>query len=83
MLLQDVCDGVIELRDPLYDLEDLIDGGVRAYGCSVSLKVEWKWWIEWLDRMLYMNVPGEYMRSRHCRNLLFLRIYARTRIRVY
>ncbi|KAG2366069.1 hypothetical protein BDR07DRAFT_1458804 [Suillus spraguei] len=57
MLLQDVCDGVIELRDPLCDLEDLIDGGVRAYGCSVSLKVEWKWWIEWLDRMLYINIP--------------------------
>ncbi|KAG2366072.1 hypothetical protein BDR07DRAFT_1607132 [Suillus spraguei] len=34
MLLQDVCDGVIELCDPLYDLEHLIDGGVRAYGCS-------------------------------------------------
>ncbi|KAG2100203.1 uncharacterized protein F5147DRAFT_839280 [Suillus discolor] len=51
MLLQDVCDGVIELRDPLYDLEDLIDQGVRAYGCSVSLKVEWKWWVEWLDLM--------------------------------
>ncbi|KAG1827611.1 uncharacterized protein BJ212DRAFT_1313501 [Suillus subaureus] len=55
MFLQDVCDGVIELRDPLYDLEDLIDQGVRAYGCSVSLKVEWKWWVEWLDRMLRVN----------------------------
>ncbi|KAG2028528.1 hypothetical protein BDR03DRAFT_1019681 [Suillus americanus] len=52
MLLQDVCDGVIELRDPLCDLEDLIDKGVCAYGCSVSLNVEWKWWVEWLDRML-------------------------------
>ncbi|KAG1855100.1 hypothetical protein C8R48DRAFT_675409 [Suillus tomentosus] len=28
MLLKDVYDGVIELRDPLYDLEDLIDQGV-------------------------------------------------------
>ncbi|KAG2119435.1 hypothetical protein DEU56DRAFT_760952 [Suillus clintonianus] len=35
LLLQDVCDGVIELRDPLYDLEDLIHGGVCAYGCSL------------------------------------------------
>ncbi|KAG2135228.1 uncharacterized protein EDB93DRAFT_1171541 [Suillus bovinus] len=45
MLLQDVYDGVIELRNPLYDLEDLIDQGVRAYGCSISLKIEWKWWL--------------------------------------
>ncbi|KAG1792189.1 uncharacterized protein HD556DRAFT_1381389 [Suillus plorans] len=59
MLLQDVCDGVIELRDPLYDLEDLIDQGVRAYGCSVSLKVEWKWWVEWLDRMLRADVSED------------------------
>ncbi|KAG2739235.1 hypothetical protein P692DRAFT_20382503 [Suillus brevipes Sb2] len=28
MLLQDACDGVIELRDPLYDLEDMMDDGV-------------------------------------------------------
>jgi hypothetical protein len=56
MLLQDVCDGIIELRDPLYDLEDLMDQGVRAYGCFVSLKVEWKWWVEWLDRMVRVRV---------------------------
>ncbi|KAG2337955.1 hypothetical protein BDR05DRAFT_969656, partial [Suillus weaverae] len=56
MLLQDVCDGVIELRDPLCDLEDLIDKGVCAYGCSVSLNVEWKWWVEWLDRMVRLNI---------------------------
>ncbi|KAG1849289.1 hypothetical protein DFJ58DRAFT_795065 [Suillus subalutaceus] len=64
MLLQDVCDGIIELRDPLNDLEDLIDQGIRAYGCSVSLKVEWKWWVEWLDRMLRVNVSDiEDMKS--------------------
>ncbi|KAG0695197.1 hypothetical protein DFH29DRAFT_1083457 [Suillus ampliporus] len=52
MFLQDVCDGVIELRDPVSDLEDLVDGGVGAYGCYVCLSVEWKWWVEWLDQML-------------------------------
>ncbi|KAG1741968.1 hypothetical protein EDB19DRAFT_1634285 [Suillus lakei] len=41
MLLQDVCDGIIELRDPLYDLEDLIHGGVCAYGCSMHLSVDY------------------------------------------
>jgi hypothetical protein len=56
MLLQDVCDGVIELRDPLHDLEDLMDEGVCAYGCSISLKVEWKWWVEWLDRMVRVHI---------------------------
>ncbi|KAG2350103.1 hypothetical protein BDR05DRAFT_955966 [Suillus weaverae] len=30
MLLQDICNGVIELRAPLFDLEDLIHGGVCA-----------------------------------------------------
>ncbi|KAG1724763.1 uncharacterized protein EDB91DRAFT_1170124 [Suillus paluster] len=52
MLLQDICDGVIELRDPASDLEDLVGDGVRAYGCYVHLSVEWKWWAEWLDRTL-------------------------------
>jgi hypothetical protein len=56
MLLQDVCDGVIELRDPLYDLEDMMDEGVCAYGCSINLKVEWKWWVEWLDRMVRVHI---------------------------
>ncbi|KAG2750627.1 hypothetical protein P692DRAFT_20411058 [Suillus brevipes Sb2] len=77
MLLQDVCDGVIELRDPLYDLEDMMDEGVCAYGCSINLKVEWKWWVEWLDRMLRVRVPGEDMRSCPFKNPLLLRIYAR------
>jgi hypothetical protein len=52
MLMQDVCDGVIELRDPVSDLEDLMDGGVSAYGCCVSLSIDWNCWVEWLDRMV-------------------------------
>ncbi|KAG1741972.1 hypothetical protein EDB19DRAFT_2024489 [Suillus lakei] len=60
MLLQDVCDGVTELRDPLYDLEDLILEGVYAYGCSVRLSDGWKWWVEWLDWMLRGEVSETF-----------------------
>ena len=58
MLLQDVCDGVIELRDPISDLEDLMDSGISAYGCYVCLSIDWKWWVEWLDRMVRVYVLG-------------------------
>ncbi|KAG1782318.1 hypothetical protein EV702DRAFT_1063390, partial [Suillus placidus] len=58
MLLQDICNSVIQLRDPLYDLEDLIHGGVCAYRCSMYLSIEWNWWVEWLDRMLCGDVSA-------------------------
>ncbi|KAG1727870.1 hypothetical protein EDB19DRAFT_173229 [Suillus lakei] len=56
LFLQDVCDGIIELCDTLSDFEDLIHGGVCAYGRSVRLTVEWKWWVEWLDRKVSIHI---------------------------
>ncbi|KAG1741966.1 hypothetical protein EDB19DRAFT_687413 [Suillus lakei] len=47
MLLQDVCDGVTKLRDPLYDLEDL---RIFKFVSTAALKtsknhVLWKYWL--------------------------------------
>ncbi|OJA13882.1 hypothetical protein AZE42_05403 [Rhizopogon vesiculosus] len=57
MLLQDVRDGLMELRDPVCDLEDLMDGGVSAYGCYVCLRIDWKWRVHWLDRVVRIYDP--------------------------
>lgn len=58
MLLQDVCNGVTELRDPISDLEDLMDGGISAYGCCVCLRIDWKWWVESLGSAVRLYDPG-------------------------
>lgn len=50
MIIEDTIDGVIEFRDPINDLADLIGSGVTVNGYTICISVAWKWWIncfEW------------------------------------
>ncbi|KAG1741926.1 hypothetical protein EDB19DRAFT_1827862 [Suillus lakei] len=67
----DIRDGIFELCDPISDLEDLINGGVCAYGCCMHLSVEWKWWVERFNRMIELT----YVQVRHYRPAHSLVVY--------
>ncbi|KAF8844825.1 hypothetical protein BDN67DRAFT_962265 [Paxillus ammoniavirescens] len=45
-IVGDVIEGIIEFRDPINDLADLLGSGVKVYGCTIGMSIEWKWWIE-------------------------------------
>ncbi|KAF9227758.1 hypothetical protein BS17DRAFT_774263 [Gyrodon lividus] len=46
MVIGDAIAGVIEFRDPINDLADLVGSGIKVYGWIICLSIEWKWWIE-------------------------------------
>ncbi|KIK81562.1 hypothetical protein PAXRUDRAFT_155829 [Paxillus rubicundulus Ve08.2h10] len=46
VILWDIIEGIIEFRDPINDLADLICSEMKVYGFTMSLSIEWKWWIE-------------------------------------
>jgi hypothetical protein len=50
VIIKDTIDGVIEFRNPINDLADLIGAGVSVNGRPIRINIGWKWWIncfEW------------------------------------
>lgn len=50
MVIEDTTDGIIEFRNPIDDLEDLIGSGITINGHTIRVSIGWKWWIscfEW------------------------------------
>ncbi|KIJ69125.1 hypothetical protein HYDPIDRAFT_185014 [Hydnomerulius pinastri MD-312] len=43
MLMEDIVEGVIEMRDPINDLVELVGSGAKVYGWTICTSVEWKW----------------------------------------
>ncbi|KAF9246392.1 hypothetical protein BU15DRAFT_58455 [Melanogaster broomeanus] len=60
-IIEDTIDGVIEFRDPINDLAELIGPGLKVYGWTICLKLEWRWWIEvfrWRITAKPKKMPG-------------------------
>lgn len=50
VIIKDTIDGVIEFRNPINDLADLIGSRATVNGHTVRINIGWKWWIncfEW------------------------------------
>ena len=56
MIMEDAANGVIELRNPVNDLADLIGSGAAINGHTMCMVVGWKWWIDYFEWQVLAKV---------------------------
>lgn len=68
MIIEDTTDGVIELRDPVNDLVDLVGSGTTVRGHTIRMTITWKWWIDCFEWWVLAKVRT----VRYLRDILFI-----------
>lgn len=55
-IIKDTIDGVIEFRNPISDLADLIGAGATVNGHTIRIHIGWKWWIDCFEWWMLAKV---------------------------